>query len=57
MSRQYDAKNAALRAYPTRSDEGVDLFLTICDMGAEDLEYELGEPLVDYVYGAEEVTA
>jgi hypothetical protein len=57
MSRAYDAKNAALRAYPERSYEGIELFQLICDGDADDLAYELGMSLEDYVYGAEEATA
>ena len=51
MSRQYDAKQAALKAYPEDKESGIDLFLDFMDMGCSDIEYELGMTVEEYLYG------
>lgn len=51
MSRQYDAKQEALKAYPIDRDAGVELFYTILDCGISDFEYEEGMTAEEYIYG------
>jgi NTP pyrophosphatase (non-canonical NTP hydrolase) len=51
MSRQFDAKQEALKVYPTDRESGVDLFLTILNVSEEDFRYEEGMSTEDYVYG------
>ncbi len=51
MSRQYDAKQQVLKAYPVRSADGVDLFMNFLDVSASDFEYEEGITAEEYVYG------
>ena len=53
MSKQYDAKHEALKAYPDDVESGVDLFLTILNVSEEDFRYEEGMSPGEYVYGAE----
>ena len=53
MSRQYDAKHEALKAYPDDVESGVDLFLTILNVSEEDFRYEEGMSPGEYVYGAD----
>jgi len=50
MSRQFDAKQAALAAYPKDKESAVDLFQTIIDMDIGDIEYELGMTCEDYIF-------
>ncbi len=56
MSRQYDAKQAAIAAYPLDKDSGVELFYTILDCGVADFEYEEGMTAEEYIYGKEPKT-
>lgn len=51
MSRAYDAKQAALAAYPTLQAEAGFLFLTIIDMSTEDFDYEYGVGPLTYIFG------
>ncbi len=51
MSRQYDAKQAALKAYPNDRDAGVQLFLEYIDGCEKDFIYEEGMPPEEYIYG------
>lgn len=51
MSRQYDAKQAVLKAHPTRTDDGVDLFLGYLDVSEVDFSYEEGMSAAEYIYG------
>ena len=53
MSRQYDAKHEALKAYPDDVESGVELFLTILNVSEDDFRYEEGMSPGEYVYGAE----
>ncbi len=52
MSRQYDAKQAALKAYPTDRQKGVDLFYGYMKCDVSDFEYEEGMTAEEYVYGS-----
>ena len=56
MSRQYDAKQQALAAYPDNRECAVDLFLDFIDMGQSDIEYELGETVEQYLFGNDSET-
>ena len=51
MSRQFDAKHAALAAYPTDREAGVQLFLDYLDVSLQDFIYEEGRTPEEYVYG------
>lgn len=56
MSRQYDAKQAALKAYPDDIQSGVDLFLEYLSVSEEDFRYEEGMPSSEYIYGSAAVS-
>ena len=53
MSRQFDAKAAALKAYPKDRESGVQLFLQCLgeDTSEKDFIYEEGMTPEEYVYG------
>jgi len=51
MSRQYDAKQSVLKAYPDDKYNGVDLFYQIMDCDQSDFEYEEGMTAEEYIYG------
>lgn len=51
MSRQYDAKQAALKAYPENRENGVDLFLGYLDVDEGDFIYENDQTPEEYIYG------
>ena len=51
MSRAYDAKQAALKAYPSDRDAGVQLLLEYLDSNEKDFAYEMGETPEEYIYG------
>ena len=53
MSRAYDAKQQALKAYPNDREAACDLFVEFLDMGQSDIEYELGESVEKYIFGDE----
>lgn len=53
MSRQYDAKQQVLKAYPEDRESGVDLFYSIMDCDQSDFEYEEGMSAEKYIYGDE----
>ena len=53
MSRQYDAKQAALAAYPNNREAAVDLFIGYCDVDEGDIEFELGQSIEKYIFGDE----
>lgn len=57
MSRQYDAKQAVLAAYPTDKESGVDLFYTIMGCDQSDFEYEEGMTAEEYIYGKDALAA
>lgn len=50
MSRQYDAKQEVLKAYPNDIEAGVDLFLMILGVSAEDFRYEENMQPDEYIY-------
>lgn len=51
MSRQYDAKQAVLKAYPDDIQSGVDLFLEYLSVSEADFRYEEGMSPAEYIYG------
>jgi hypothetical protein len=52
MSRQFDAKHAALKAYPTDREAGRQLFLEyLGDVSEKDFIYEEGMTPEEYIYG------
>lgn len=54
MSRAFDAKAAAQKAYPERCEDGVVLLLDYLDISAKDFEYEMGMTAEEYIYGTKE---
>lgn len=55
MSRQFDAKQAALKAHPDDIEAGVDLFLGYLDASEEDFRYENGVSVAEYICGRDAV--
>jgi hypothetical protein len=51
MSRTFDAKHAALKAYPDDREAGVQLFLEYLDGNEKDFIYEEGMTPEEYIYG------
>lgn len=51
MSRQYDAKQHVLKAYPEDRESGIDMFLDYLDVSRDDFEYEEGMTPEEYIYG------
>ena len=51
MSRQFDAKQEALSAYPNDIEKAVSLFQNFIDMDTVDIEYELGMSCEEYIFG------
>lgn len=51
MSRQYDAKQAALKAYPNDREAGVQLFLGYLGVSEKDFTYEEACSAAEYIYG------
>jgi hypothetical protein len=51
MSRAYDAKQEALKAYPNDVEAGVDLFIGYLDASEADFVYEEGMTPAEYIYG------
>lgn len=51
MSRQYDAKQQVLKAYPEDRESGVDLFQEIMDCSESDFRYDEGVGFEEYIYG------
>ena len=51
MSRQYDAKQQALKAYPEDVASGVDLFLDFLGISDSDFRAEEGTSPEEYIYG------
>lgn len=52
MSRQYDAKQAALKAYPESREDGVELFLDYLGVSENDFIYEENKTPEEYIYGS-----
>lgn len=50
MSRAYDAKQAALQAYPEDREAATDLFLGYLDLSEDDFEYEFNQPAEEYIF-------
>lgn len=57
MSRQYDARQVALKAYPDDIESGVDLFLGYLNVSEDDFQYEEGMSSAEYIYGIEFLAA
>lgn len=51
MSRQFDAKQEVLAAYPHDREAGVSLFLAYLDASEADFSYEEGMSAEEYIYG------
>ena len=51
MSRAYDAKRAALKAYPDDPSEAIALMLGYLDTGTKDFIYEQGMTPSEYLFG------
>jgi hypothetical protein len=51
MSRQFEAKQAALKAYPADRKAGVQLLLDYLDVSSTDFSYEEGVTPEEYIYG------
>ena len=51
MSRQYDAKQEVLKAYPDDRQSGVDMFLGYLGVSEGDFRYEEGMSPEEYIYG------
>lgn len=51
MSRQYDAKQSVLAAYPENREAGIQLFQEIMQCSEVDFKYEEGESFEEYIYG------
>ena len=54
MSRAYDAKNAALKAYPNSREKAVSLFIDFLGMDTVDFEYEFNMTEEEYIFGKTE---
>jgi len=50
MSRQYDAKQEALKAYPRDREAGLDLFLDFLGVREGDFAYSEGMTCAEYIY-------
>jgi hypothetical protein len=53
MSKQFDAKQAALKAYPEDREAAIDLFVGFIDMDIDEIEYENGMTCEEYIFGDE----
>lgn len=53
MSRQFDARQAALKHCPDDVQAGVDLFLEYLDISEDHFRYEEGMSAAEYIYGPE----
>jgi hypothetical protein len=51
MSRQFEAKQEALKAYPDDREAGVRLLLDYCQVSESDFIYEEGRTPEEYIYG------
>ena len=51
MSRAYDAKQAALSAYPEDREKAVELFIDFLNFDLCDFEYEFGMTPEEYIFG------
>lgn len=51
MSRAFEAKHEAIRAYPDDVENGVGLFLGYLDISRSDFEYEFNQTPEEYIYG------
>lgn len=51
MSRAFDAKQHALKAYPDDVDSGIELFLDFLGISRDDFEYAENQKVEEYLYG------
>lgn len=51
MSKQYEAKQEALAAYPNDKEKAVSLFIGYIGSDLCDIEYELGMSCEEYIFG------
>lgn len=51
MSRQYEAKQHVLKAYPDDRESGIDMFLDYLNVSQNDFVYEEGVSVEEYIYG------
>jgi len=51
MSKTYDAKLHALKAYPDDKESCVDLFLDYLEISRSDFEYNENNTVEDYLFG------
>jgi hypothetical protein len=57
MSKQFDAKQAALKAYPEDREAAVDLFVGYIGIDIDEIEYENGMTCEEYIFGDEKKPA
>ena len=57
MSRSFDAKQEAIKAYPHDRESGVSLFLDYLNCSESDFLYENNESPEEYIYGAKNAKA
>lgn len=53
MSRQFDAKQEVLKAYPEDRESGMELFQEILDISESEFRYNEGIGFEEYIYGPE----
>lgn len=51
MSRAYEAKKAAIKAYPNDEDASINLFLGYAEISEEDFIYEFNMSPREYIFG------
>ncbi len=51
MSRQYDARQEALKVYPNDREAGAEFLLHYCNVSEKDFIYEEGMTPEEYIYG------
>ena len=54
MSRMYDAKQEALKAYPNNREAAIDLFLGYLDAEEDEFKHEMGQTPEEYLFGKKE---
>ena len=53
MSKQFDAKQAALKAYPEDREAAVDFFIGYIGIYIDEIEYENGMTCEEFIFGDE----
>lgn len=54
MSRAYDAKQEALKAYPEDNERAVNLFLNYLGCSDDDFKYEFNQSAEQYIFGSKD---